>query len=242
MGYEAIIRFLTKRLVPIIERELIDMKRLTIGVLCMFLITIGCAGNMAQMSPNPKEDLVENLSRDLSEINLIVENARKEYKQETLKFRIIDAWSLAKEKQVQMIGRSQAKIYNVIQKSTIEIKTPDDIIIVDVSKIQEGNEMSIGVVRPGRIVAFDEPAQPLADAGGYSIKLYDPTLELDGKAIEAITQYVVLTSKFEKTASIILKKVLEIQEKYKDSSVSIERFSIHFPQVAIDIHFKFRSF
>jgi len=218
------------------------MTRLFIGVFCMLMITVGCAGNMTQMSPNPKHDLVENMSRDLSEINLIVENAREEYQNETLKFRIIDAWSLAKEKQVQMIGRSQAKIYNVIQKSTIEIKTPDDIIIVDISKIQEGNEISIGVVRPGRMVAFDEPALPLAEAGGYSIKLYDPTLNLDGIAIEAITQYVTLTSKFEKTAGIILKKVLEIQEKYKDSSVAIERFSIHFPQVAIDIHFKFRSF
>ena len=67
MGYEAIIRFLTKRLVPIIERELIDMKRLTIGILCMFLITVGCAGNMAQMSPNPKEDLPRERERKKEE-------------------------------------------------------------------------------------------------------------------------------------------------------------------------------
>ena len=218
------------------------MKQLIIGVFCMLIITVGCTGNMTQVSPDPKESLIENLSRDLSEINLIVENARKEYKQETLKFRITDAWSLAKEKQVRMIGLSPAKIYNVVQKSTIEIQTPEDIIIVDISKIQLGDEKSIGVARPGRVVAFDEPAQLLAEAGGYPIKLYDPTLKLDDKAIEAITQYVTLTSKFEKTASIILKKVLEIQEKYRDSSVSIEKFSIHFPQVSIDIQFKFRPF
>lgn len=217
------------------------MKRFMVGLFCVLMITGGCAGNMTQIFPNTKENLIENLSRDLSEVNLIVENARKEYKQETLKFRIIDAWSLAKEKQVQMIGSSQAKIYNVVQKSTIEIQTTEDII-VDVSKIQEGNEKSIGVVRTGRIVAFNEPAQLLAETGGYPIKLYDPALDLDDKAIEAITQYVMLTSKFEKTASIILKKVIEIQEKYKDSTVSIEQFSIHFPQVSIDIQFRFNPF
>ena len=124
------------------------MKQIIIGVICMLMVTAGCAGNMTNVSPDPKESLIENLSRDLSEINLIVENARKEYTKETLKFRIIDAWSLAKEKQVQMIGRSQAKIYNVIQKSTIEIRTPEDLIIVDISKIQEGNEKSS--IRPCR--------------------------------------------------------------------------------------------
>jgi hypothetical protein len=221
--------------------EAAEMKRFMVGLFCVLMITGGCAGNMTQIFPNTKENLIENLSRDLSEVNLIVENARKEYKQETLKFRIIDAWSLAKEKQVQMIGSSQAKIYNVVQKSTIEIQTTEDII-VDVSKIQEGNEKSIGVVRTGRIVAFNEPAQLLAETGGYPIKLYDPALDLDDKAIEAITQYVMLTSKFEKTASIILKKVIEIQEKYKDSTVSIEQFSIHFPQVSIDIQFRFNPF
>ena len=217
------------------------MKRLVIGIYCVFALTAGCANN-TNVSPDPRESLIENLSRDLSEINLIVENARKVYRQESLKFTILDAWSLTRRKQVEVVGRSKAKIYNVIQKSTIEIPTQKETIVVDVSKIQVGEEKIVGVATPGRVVAFGEPARLLAEAGGYPIRLYDSALKLDSTAIEAIDQYVTLTSTFENTAKIVLEKVIEIQEKYKDSSVSIERFNIHFPLISIDIQFKFRPF
>jgi len=197
---------------------------------------------MGQVASDPKESLIENLARDLSEINLIVENARKEYGKEALTFTIMDAWSLAKQKQVQMIGLSKAKIFNVVQKSTIEVPTQDGAMVIDVSKIQESKNTFIGIARPGRVVAFDEPAQQLAVAGDYPIKLFDPALDLDAKAIEALIQYVTLTSRFEKTAKIILKKIFEIQEKYWDSGVSIERFDIGLPMISLDISFKLRSF
>ena len=217
------------------------MKQLRCRFLCLFILTIGCAGEMNLKSTDLKEQLLENLSSDLAEVNLIVENARREYDVEPLSIRILDAWSLAKEKQLQKIGPSQGKIYTVKQKSIIEIPTLMAPVVVEVSKIQGEGEKFFGVSRPNSLGVFYAEAPVLADAGGYSIKLYDPSLELNAEAIEAIKDYVILTSRFEKTAKILFKKMLEIQEKYRDASVSIERFDIHLPLIAIDIQFKVRS-
>ncbi|MBW1993523.1 MAG: hypothetical protein JRI77_03620 [Deltaproteobacteria bacterium] len=218
------------------------MRKIHIGSFCILVLLAGCAGNMGQISSNAEENLIANLSRDLSEINLIVENARKQYPQQALKFQIIDAWSLTKQKQVQVLDSRKAKVYSVIQKSTIKVLTEKDTMLIDVSKIQEGEKIFIGVARSGSLVALDEPAPTLEEAGGYVIKLYDRMLKLDASAMEALRQYVVLSSRYEKTARIILKKILEIHEKYKGSSVAIDQFIVHFPSISIELQFKFRPF
>ena len=217
------------------------MKPLLQCCLCIFLFILGCTADTNLKPVDPKEHLLGNLSGDLAEINLIVENARKEYKTDTLNIRILDAWSLAKEKQFQKVGLSQAKVITVLQKSIIEIPTLNSTVVVEASKIQGEEGKFIGVARPESLGVFYTEAPLLGEAGGYQIKLLDPLLELDSKAIEAVKAYVTKSARFEKTAKIIFKKMMEFQEKYRDAAVSIERFSIHLPLIALDIQFKVRS-
>ena len=217
------------------------MKPLLQCCLCIFLFIMGCTTDTNLKSVDPKEHLLENLSGDLAEINLIVENARKEYKTDSLNIRILDAWSLAKEKHLQKIGLSQAKVITVLQKSIIEIPTLNSTVVVEVSKIQGEEGKFIGVARPESLGVFYTEAPLLGEAGGYKIKLFDPLLELDSEAIEAVKAYVTQSARFEKTAKIIFKKMMEFQEKYRDAAVSIEHFSIHLPLIAINIQFKVKS-
>lgn len=212
------------------------------GLLLSFLVlAAGCTNDINLKTSDPRQHLLDNLSSDLAEINLIAENARKEFQTETLEIRILDAWSLAKEKQFQKIGGSQAKIITVLQTSIIEIPTLKKSVVVEISKIQDGDSKLFGVDRPQSVGEFYTQAPMLAEAGGYEIRLYDSTLDLDDEAVEAIKRYVMLTARFEKTAKIIFKKMLEVQEKYKDSAVAVESFSIQLPSIIINIHFKIKS-
>jgi len=211
-------------------------------VLGLLILTMGCASGVNLNPDDPKQNLLDNLSSDIAEINLIAENASKEFQTEALEFRILDAWSLAKEKQFQKIGGSQAQIITVLQTSVIEIPTLKASVVVEISKIQAGKDKLFGVARPQSEGEFYTRGPLLAEAGGYPIRIYDPSLHLDKEAVEAIKRYVMLTARFEKTAKIIFKKMLEIQEKYRDAAVSIESFDIHLPSIAIDIHFRVKSF
>ena len=157
------------------------MKQLIFCSLCLLFLTTGCATGVNLKATDPKEKLLENLSGDLAEINLIVENARKDYRADALNIRILDAWSLAKEKQLQKIGLSQAKIITVLQKSTIEIPTAKAKVVIEVSKIQGEEGKFIGVARPDSLGVFYTEAPLLGEAGGYPIKLFDPSLELRAK-------------------------------------------------------------
>lgn len=211
--------------------------RLFFGLL---FLTVGCT-TPGDLKPNdPRQHLLDNLSGDIAEINLIAENARKEFTSEPLEMRILDAWSLAKEKQFQKIGDSQAQIITVLQTSVVEIPTLKESLVLEISKIQKGEEKLFGVARPQSEGAFYTPAPLLAESGGYSIRLYDPSLDLDKEVIDAIKRYVLLTARYEQTVKIIFKKMLEVQEKYRDAAVSIDSFNIHLPSISIDIHFRIR--
>lgn len=212
--------------------------RLFFGLL---ILVVGCTTDVNVKTGDPRQHLLDNLSSDIAEINLIAENASKEFEAEPFEIRILDAWSLAKEKQFQKIGGGQAQIITVLQTSVIEIPTLKETIVIEISKIQEGEDKLFGVARPQSGGAFYTQAPLLAEVGGYSIRLYDPSLDLDQEAIEAIKRYVMLTARFEQTAKIIFKKMLEVQEKYRDAAVSIESFDIHLPSIAIDIHFRIKS-
>lgn len=213
--------------------------RIVFGLL---ILTMGCTTGVNLNPDDPRQSLLDNLSSDIAEINLIAENASKEFQTESLEIRILDAWSLAKEKQFQKVGGGKAQIITVLQTSVIEIPTLKASVVVEISKIQVGKDKLFGVARPQSEGEFYTQAPLLAEAGGYPIRLYDPSLNLDKEAIEAIKRYVTLTARFEKTAKIIFKKMLEVQEKYKDAAVSIESFDVHLPSIAIDIHFRIKSF
>lgn len=232
----------TMRRHPFLKRflETFGMKhfgRLFFGLL---FLAVGCT-TAGDLKPNdPRQHLLDNLSSDIAEINLIAENASKEFASEPLDIRILDAWSLAKEKQFQKIGSSQAQVITVLQTSVIEIPTLSESLVVEISKIQKGEEKLFGVARPQSEGAFYTQAPLLAESGGYSIRLYDPSLDLGKEAIEAIKHYVLLTARYEQTAKIIFKKMLEVQEKYRNAAVSIESFDIHLPSISIDIHFRIK--
>jgi len=51
------------------------MKQPMYCFLCIFILIIGCTTETNLKPVDPKEHLLENLSSDLAEINLIVENA-----------------------------------------------------------------------------------------------------------------------------------------------------------------------
>lgn len=212
------------------------------GLLLSFLVlAAGCTNGVNLKTPDPRQHLLDNLSSDLAEINFIAENARREFQTEILEIRILDAWSLAKEKQFQKIGGSKAKVITVLQTSIIEITTLKESVVVEISKIQGNDGKFFGVDRPQSEGEFYTQAPLLAEVAGYEIRLYDPTLDLDDEAVEAIKRYVMLTARFEKTARIIFKKMLEVQEKYRDSAVAIESFNIQLPSITINIHFKIKS-
>jgi hypothetical protein len=207
----------------------------------LLLFLVGCSNGYNLTKEDPKQHLLDNLSTDLAEINLIAENARREFQTESFDFRILDAWSLAKETKIQKLSMSQAKVITVIQTSIIEIRTSNPPLVVEVLKVQGEEQRSFGVARPNKVGVFYREGTLLAEAGGYPIRLYDSTLELDPKAVEAIRQYVRLTARVEKTAKIIFNKMLELQEKYRDSKVSIESFRIHLPSISLDLQFKIKE-
>lgn len=216
------------------------MKSVTFGIACIFTFVVGCTGTMHLKSTNTRDRLIDNLSADLAEVNLMVENARKGYQSEPLDIRIIDAWSLAKEEQILKVRPSPAKLYTVLQRSTIEVPTALGPMLVEVSKIQSEDGKFVGIARPDKFGTLTMKAPVLAEVDGYSIKQYDPALKLDAAALDAVRAYVTRTVRFEKTAKIIFKKMLEIQEKYKYAAVSIESFQIHLPLISIEIQFKVR--
>ncbi len=210
----------------------------------LFILLIfagGCTTDVNLKPSDPRQHLLDNLSSDIAEINLIAENASKEFEAEPFEMKILDAWSLAKEKQFQKVSGSQAQVITVLQTSIVEIPTSKEPVVVEISKIQEGENKLFGVARPQSEGEFYTQAPLLAEAGGYSIRLYDPYLNLDKEAIEAIVRYVKMTARFEQTAKILFKKMLEVQEKYKDADVSVESFDIHLPSISVDVHFRFKS-
>jgi len=70
---------------------------------------------------------------------------------------------------------------------------------------------------------------------------YDAEIAKDPDAVKAIGEYLSMTSRMEKAADTILKKLMELHNKYKTTQIQIESFNVNFPLISIDIQFKFKT-
>ena len=201
----------------------------------------GCAQTVGPRKSDLRDRLLDNLSRDLAEVHLMVENARAQYQSEAVSFRVLASWALFPDKEIRKVTPSKAKIYNVLQKSVLEISTSKDPSVVHVLKIQGEEGVFMGIEKPERIGSYHMGVFREDRMSGYLVRFYDSEMAKDPDAVKAIEEYLSMTSRMERAANTILKKLMELQTKYKTTQVQIESFRVNFPLMSIDIQFKFKS-
>ena len=217
------------------------MKKYVTCLLCVLVLTVGCTKYIKSEKTRISDSLLKALSRDLAEINTMVENAREESKEEVMLVKVLKPWTASPGVKYKIATASGEKVFDVMAKSRIEAPTVKGYAIAELLKLRGPKEEFIGVASPGIYGTIQAAAPRESLAGGYPIKFYDPALAHDAKSFEAIRQYVSLTSTLEKTAEKILKKLAELKEKYLESPIVIEGFTIHLPLISIEIQFKFRT-
>lgn len=217
------------------------MKRLMICLLCIFVLTVSCTKYIKPQETEISDNLLDDLSSDLAEINVMVENANKEYKEELTMVKVLEPWTKRPGGKFSISTATRKEVYDVLAKSTIKAPTVKGYTVVEIFKLKGRKEEFIGVTGPETFGDMQLSASKVSRAGGYPIKFYDSALAYDQKAYEAITKYVSFTSRLERTAKKILKKLAEFKKKYMESPIYIEGFTIHLPVISIDIQFKFKS-
>lgn len=213
-------------------------------LLCLSMILIfpwGCAQTLRTSRSDLRDQLLDNLSRDLAEVHLMVESARTQYRSEIMSFRVLESWTLFPDKEIRKVTPSKAKIYNVLQKSVVEVSTLNGPTIVHVLKIQGEEGVFIGIEKPGRIGTYHMGMFSEEQMSGYLVRFYDSEMAKDPDAVKAIGEYLSMTSRMEKAANTILKKLMELHYKYNTSQIQIESFHVNFPLISIDIQFKFKT-
>ena len=217
------------------------MKR-RISCLPVILVFLwGCAQTIQPGKSDLRDRLLSNLARDLSEIHLMVESARAKYQLEIMSFRVLESWTLFPDEEIRKVTPSKAKIYNVLQKSAVEVSTLNGPTVVHVLKIQGEEGVFIGIEKPGRAGMYHMGVFSEEQMSGYLVRFYDSEMAKDPDAVKAIGEYLSMTSRMEKAAHTILKKLMELQNKYKTSQIQIESFQVKFPLMSIDIQFKFKT-
>jgi len=210
-------------------------------LISIFALSYSCAAHKKPQKLEIKNDLLISLSRDLAEINIMVENARNEFKSELLAVKVLKPWTYSPGEKFAKITPSKTNIFDLIAKSIIEVPTAKGYSIAEILKLKKGKDKFIAVVTPGmKDTTYMVVAPKATIVEGYPIKIYDPELAWDQKASKAITQYVSLTRRLEKKARQILEKLTELKKKYMDSLIYIEGFTISFPVLSVEIQFKFK--
>jgi hypothetical protein len=219
-----------------------DMKLFKICILIFFFaLSYSCASHRKHQKAEIENDLLISLSRDLAEIDIMVENARNEFKSELLSVKVLKPWKDSPGEKFAKITASKTTIFDLIAKSKIEVPTAKGFAIAEVLKLKTGKNKFIAVVTPEmKDTPYMAAAPKTTIVEGYPIKIYDPALAWDQKASKAITQYVSLTRRLEKKARQILDKLTELKKKYMDSLIYIEGFTISFPVLSVEIQFKFK--
>jgi len=187
-----------------------------------------------------KDSLLSSLSRDLAEIDIIIENARKEFKEELMMVKVLEPWSESPGIKFSKVTASTKEVFDVMAKSRIEVPMRKGFAIADVLKLKAGKSKFIGVARPEMFGTVLAATSKEFMVEGYPIKFYDPKLAWDPKASKAIIQYVSLMARLEKKAREILEKLADLKKKYMNSPIYIEGFTISFPVLSVDIQFKFK--
>jgi hypothetical protein len=217
------------------------VKKLLVLLLCFFSLNVSC---FRQIKPPEvqeiSDELLENLSKDLAEIQIMVENAQGKYKQEEMQVKVIEPWTESFGLKLGLQTPSGRKEFDVIRKSKIQVPMLKGWATADVFKLAEGKSRFIAVGRSdfwGKMV-MSVPKESMV--AGHQVKFYDPQLGADQKSVDAVTKYVSLTYKLEDTARKILEKLKDLQKKYKESPIYIEGFNIQFPLISVTVLFKFK--
>ena len=213
-------------------------------MLCLpVILTIlwGCAQAIRPGKTDLRDRLLNNMARDLAEIHLMVESARTQYQSEILSFRVLESWTLFPDTEIRKVTPSTAKIYNVLQKSAVEVSTLNGPKVVHVLKIQGEEGVFIGIEKPGRVGSYHMGVFSEEHFGGYLVRFYDAEIAKDPDAVKAIGEYLTMTSRMEKAAYTILRKLMELNDKYKTTQLQIESFHVNFPLISIDVQFKFKT-
>ena len=171
----------------------------------------------------------------------MVESARTKYQAEITSFRVLESWTLFPDKEIRKITPSQAKIYNVLQKSAVEILTANGREVVHILKIQGGGGVFIGIEKPGRVGTYHLGVFSEEHFESHLVRIYDAKIAEDPNAVKAIKEYLTMTSRMEKAANTILKKLMELHGKYRTTQIQIDSYHVHLPVISVDIQFKFKT-
>ena len=158
----------------------------------------GCAQTVSPRKSDLRDRLLDNLSRDLAEVHLMVESARAQYQSEAVSFRVLASWTLFPDKEIRKVTPSKAKIYNVLQKSVLEISTSTDPSVVHVLKIQGEEGVFMGIEKPERIGSYHMGGFREDRMSGYLVRFYDSEMAKDPDAVKAIEEYLSMTSRMER--------------------------------------------
>ena len=161
-------------------------------------------------------------------------------KEELMMVKVLEPWSESPGIKFSKVTASTKEVFDVMAKSKIEIPMLKGYAIADVLKLKAGKSKFIGVASPEMFGTALAATSKESMVEGYPIKFFDPKLEKDPKASKAIIQYVSLTARLEKKAREILKKLAELKNKYMNSPIYIEGFTISLPILSVDIQFKFK--
>lgn len=187
------------------------------------------------------DTLLADLSRDLAEVNFLIENAKQEYKPEQMSVKVIEPWTHPSKEKFAISTPSGREEFAVKEKSKIAVPTQEGMKTTDVFKLMGKEGGFIGVIRPESVGVFTMAATKKLEVEGRPIIFYDPLIGTDQKAIEAISQYVSLTDKIEDASKRILEKLAYLKKKYEEMPIYIEGFSLHLPAISVTIQFKFKS-
>lgn len=212
-----------------------EIKKLAIFIFCTNMLLLGCIPFTKTTKVQEIDNkFLEDLSKDLAEIHIMVENVSEEYKKEEMLVKVIEPWTESPGLKFVMQTPSGREEFDVIEKSKLRVPTIRGWAITDVFKVMRGKDTFIGVAEAGAFGKFMLSIAKESPADGYKIKFYDPQLGTDPKSVAAITQYVSLTYKLEETT----KKILDPRGTISSFNLEPNPFHLAFYMVFNILHLK----
>ncbi len=198
-----------------------------------------CAGRISNLAVS--DDLLRSLSKDLAEVDLLVQNLRRTYTlpktySQDLEFFIDEAH---RPKFVIMTPSKRVE-YEVLQKTTIEIPTKTGTRQLTLAKIRTPDGFAWGVLPLDRQYLLALSSKIERPKLSYPIYVYDLSVAHDSVAHDALVEQVSTTEQLSSIADKIYSKLSEIAKKYLISPIRIEGFTLSLPDLSVQIHFKIR--
>ena len=199
-----------------------------------------CASRTSNLAVS--DDLLRSLSKDLAEVDLLVENLRRTYTLpktylQDLEFFIDEAH----RPKFVIKTPSKSVEYDVLQKTMVEIPTeggPRQLILAKINT-REGPAWAVLPSREQYLMALcPRIKKPNLK---YPIYVYDLSVAREPGAQDALVERVATTEQLSSIADKIYLKLSEIAKKYLISPVRIEGFTLSLPDLSVQIHFKIRK-